>query len=292
MFAHHRRGYPDRIAAQPRRLAAAAAAGAAAFLLYAIAVEPRRLRVRHVELRLPRWPRAYDGFRLALVSDLHAGHPPVDVGYVERVAQLVDREGPDLVALLGDYVDDEAAFASGVNPADVATALARIRAPLGSFAVLGNHDWRTGGEIIRGALREAGIAVLENEARRLRSARVPLWIAGLADATERTPDVAGTLQAVPEDAALIVLSHDPDLFPSIPARAALTLSGHTHGGQVDIPVVRKHVIPSLFGDRYAAGHVAEGDRHLFVTRGVGTSGWPIRFRARPEVVLLTLRPPR
>lgn len=246
--------------------------------------------MRRVELRLHRWPRAYDGFRLALVSDLHAGSPPVDVAYVERVAQIADAEGPDLVALLGDYVDDEAAFAEAVNPADVARALARIRAPLGLVAVLGNHDWRTGGEIVRGALRDAGIGVLENEARRLRSARVPLWVAGLADATERTPDVAGALGDVPEEAALIVLSHDPDLFPAIPDRAALTVSGHTHGGQVDVPVVRKWVIPSLFGDRYAGGHVEEGGRHLYVTRGVGTSGWPIRFRVRPEVVLLTLRP--
>jgi hypothetical protein len=269
---------------------AAGALLAAGVFAYALLIEPRRLRVRHVELRLPRWPRAYDGFRLALVSDLHAGHPPVDADYVERVAQLVDREGPDLVALLGDYVDDEATFASGENPNDVAAALARIRAPLGRFAVLGNHDWRSGGEIVRGALASAGIVVLENQARQLRSARVPLWIAGLADATERTPDVAGTFRDVPEDAALIVLSHDPDLFPSIPERAALTVSGHTHGGQVDVPVLRRRVIPSLFGDRYSHGHVEEGGRHLYVTRGVGTSGWPIRFRSRPEVVVLTLRP--
>ena len=257
-----------------------------------MAVEPRRLRVRRIELRLDRWPGAYDGFRLALVSDLHAGTPHVGVGQVERVAELLDRRGPDLVALLGDYVDDDAAFSETVRPEDVARALARIRAPLGRVAVLGNHDWGTsvGGDRIRGALRDAGITVLENEARLLRSARVPLWVAGLADATHRTPDVPAALADVPDDAALIVLSHDPDLFPRVPSRAALTVSGHTHGGQVDIPVVRRGVIPSRFGDRYAAGHVEEDGRHLFVTRGVGTSGWPLRFRSPPEVVLLTLRP--
>jgi hypothetical protein len=246
--------------------------------------------VRRVELRLDRWPRAYDGFRLALVSDLHAGSPPVDVAYVERVAQAVDREGPDLVALLGDYVDDKAAFAQAVDPADVARALARIRAPLGRVAVLGNHDWHTGGEIVRGALREAGIVVMENEARQLRSARVPLWVAGLADTYERLPDVASALIDVPEEAAVVVLSHDPDLFPSMPERVALMVSGHTHGGQIDLPLLRKRAIPSLFGDRFVAGHVEERGRHLYVTRGVGTSSWPIRFRSRPEVVLLTLRP--
>jgi hypothetical protein len=283
---------PEQRAASAVLRAAVAAAGVAGVGLagYALLVEPRRVRVRRVELRLDRWPRVYDGFRLALVSDLHAGTPHVGVEQVERVARLVNREGPDLVALLGDYVDDHAAFAESVRPADVARALARVRAPLGRFAVLGNHDWITGGERVRGALRDAGITVLENEARELRSARVPLWVAGLADATERVPDVPAALAKVPEDAALIVLSHDPDLFPRVPSRAALTVSGHTHGAQVDIPIARRRVIPSRFGDRYAAGHVEEGGRHLYVTRGVGTSGWPIRFRAPPEVVVLTLRP--
>ena len=246
--------------------------------------------MRHVELRLGRWPPVYDGFRLALVSDLHAGTPHVDVGRVEQVARLVDGEGPDLVALLGDLVDDHAPFAERVAPADVARALARIRAPLGRIAVLGNHDWISGGEGIRSALIAAGIDVLEDQARLLRDARVPLWVAGLADATERSPDVPAALEDVPEHAALIVLSHDPDLFPRVPDRAALTVSGHTHGGQVDIPIARRRVIPSRFGDRYGAGHVEEGGRHLYVTRGVGTSGWPLRFRSRPEVVILTLRP--
>lgn len=274
-----------------RALAAALlGAGGAALGAYALLVEPSRVRVRRVELRLDRWPRVYDGFRLALIADLHAGTPHAGLERVEHVAALADRERPDLVALLGDFVDDEAAFADAVPPADVARALARIRAPLGLVAVLGNHDWRTGGEAVRAALRDAGIDVLENEARLLRDARTPLWVAGLADATERTPDVASALAPVPEEAALLVLSHDPDLFPSIPDRAALTVSGHTHGGQVSIPVVRPRVTPSLFGDRYLAGHVTERGRHLFVSRGVGTSTLPLRFRSPPEVVILTLRP--
>ena len=273
-----------------RELLGAAALGAAAFAAYALLVEPRRLRVRRIELRLDRWPSVYDGFRLALISDLHAGTPHVGVEQVGRIAQLVDREGPDLVALLGDYVDGQAAFAERVRPRDVAAALARIRAPLGQVAVLGNHDWHEGGELIRASLRDAGITVLENQAVRLRSARVPLWVAGLADPSERLADVPGALADVPEQAALIVLSHDPDLFPGVPRTAALTVSGHTHGGQVDVPLVRKKVIPSLFGDRYRAGHVEEDGRHLFVTRGVGTSRLPLRFRAPPEVVVLTLRP--
>lgn len=277
---------PERLLTAAAGLAALAAAGVGA---YALLVEPRRVRVRRIELRLERWPRVYDGFRLALVSDLHAGTPHIGVEEVERVAELVNREAPDLVALLGDFLDDHAAFAEYVEPEKVARALATIRAPLGRVAVLGNHDWRTDGHGVLTAFRAAGLVVLENEALELRSARLPLWVAGLADATERSPDVGAALAGVPDEAALIVLSHDPDVFPHIPPRVALTVAGHTHGGQVDVPVLRRRVIPSRFGDRYDEGHVVEGGRHLFVTRGVGTSAWPIRFRVPPEVVVLTLR---
>ena len=106
------------------------------------------------------------------------------------------------------------------------------------------------------------------------------------------PNVVHALREVPEDEPVIVLSHDPDLFPRIPERVALTLSGHTHGGQVAIPLVRRPMLPSYYGERYARGHVVEGGRHLVVTSGVGTSRWPIRLLAPPEVLLLALRPAR
>ena len=257
---------------------------------WALWVEPRRVVVRRITLRLPRWPARLDGFSIALLSDLHAGAPHVDERKVAHVVALVQRHRPDLVTLLGDYVDHEVAFSSGLAPEPVAERLGRLRAPLGVLAVLGNHDWRADGERVRRALHDAGIRVLEDEAVQLARGPAPLWAAGLADARERDRDPDLVFEGVPDDATLLVLSHDPDLFPRVPSRAALTLSGHTHGAQVDIPVLRRRVIPSRFGDRYAAGHVVEAGRHLFVTRGVGTSTFPVRFRAPPEVVILRLRP--
>jgi hypothetical protein len=137
------------------------------------------------------------------------------------------------------------------------------------------------------ALREAGVAVLENDAMPVGDGR--LWIAGVEDPSHRMPDIATALGRVPAGAPLLVLSHDPDLFPGIPPRAALTLSGHTHGGQVNVPPLRPRIIPSLFGDRYARGHIVEQGRHLYVTSGVGTSTHPVRFARAPEVVVLTLQ---
>jgi predicted MPP superfamily phosphohydrolase len=257
----------------------------AALLWRGLWLEPRRNRVRERTLRLPRWPEELDGLRVALISDLHTGAPHVDAARLERVVEAVGAQRPDLVVLLGDFIDPNVRGGSTVEPQAVAAALGRLRAPLGVFAVLGNHDWQNAGEAIAAALRAAGITVLENEA----VAAGPLYVAGLADLRTREPDIAATLAEVPDDAPVIVLSHDPDLFPQIPERVSLTLSGHTHGGQVAVPLLRRRFIPSRFGERFARGHVEEGGRHLYVTSGLGTSGWPVRLLVPSEIVILTLR---
>lgn len=276
-------------------MAAGAAAGALALAGASVAAralwfEPRRIVVRELELELPRWPSQLDGLRVAMVSDLHAGGPHIDLDRVERVVGVVGSLHPDVFALLGDYLDPEVTFGERIEPEPIAERLGRLRPPLGSVAVLGNHDWADDGPRVAEALRIAGVRVLENDAGRL--ARVPeeLWVAGVADASTRRPDVDRALAAVPDDATVLLLSHDPDVFPRVPDRVALTLSGHTHGGQVDVPLVKRRWIPSRFGERYAGGHVVEGGRHLVISRGVGNSRLPIRLGVPPEVVLMTLRP--
>jgi predicted MPP superfamily phosphohydrolase len=269
----------------------AAAAGAAAGLAAAVAwralwQEPRSDRIRERTLALERWPGALAGLRVAVISDLHAGAPHVDAERLRRLVRAVNRRAPDLVVLLGDFVDPDVHGGSPLRAETVAGALADLRARLGTFAVLGNHDWRNGGERVAWVLRAAGITVLENDA----APAGPLTVVGLADARERRPDVAGALAGVPGDTPVIVLSHDPDLFPLIPDRVALTLSGHTHGGQVAVPWLRRPLIPSRFGERYARGHVVEDRRHLYVTSGVGTTGWPVRLLAPSEAVILALTP--
>ncbi len=264
--------------------AGAVAAGLAAWALW---LEPRRIVVRRPTLRLPGWPRDLAGLRVAVVADLHAGAPHVDLRRVERVVGAVNRAAPDTVLLLGDYVDDRVAFADRVEPEAVASRLGGVRARLGAFAVLGNHDWIEGGRRVARALRDAGIVVLENDAACVAPA---LWVVGLGAAGDRSVDVSGAFAAVPRSAAVLALTHTPDLFPRLPDSVALTVAGHTHGGQVNLPVARPRAIPSRYGDRYDAGHMEEDGRHLFVSAGIGTSRFPVRLRRPPEVAVLTLRP--
>jgi predicted MPP superfamily phosphohydrolase len=263
----------------------AAGAAAAALGYRTFWHEPRRVGLTQARLELPRWPAEVDGLRLGLISDLHTGAPHVPLAQVTRLVARLNREQPDLVALLGDYASPRVLGGRRIAPEPVAQSLGALSAPLGVFAVLGNHDWWVHGRAMGDALAGVGIRVLENAAERTG----PLWVAGLADLREREPSIGKTFGAIPDGDPVLALSHDPDLFPFIPDRVALTLSGHTHGNQVNVPVLRNFVTPSHFGTRYGGGHVIEEGRHLYVSRGVGTSTLPGRFRAPPEIGLLELR---
>jgi predicted MPP superfamily phosphohydrolase len=264
------------------RAVAALAAGAA--LAWAGWIEPRRLVTVRRRLALARWPPALDGVRLGIASDFHAGAPHAGEKKLAQVVERLNEEAPDAILLLGDFIDAHPLWGGRVTPEEIAHELARLRAPLGVFAVLGNHDWKQAGHDMWRALEDAGIEVLENRAVKAGD----FHVAGLADLRCRRPDLPATLATVGPGEPVVLLAHDPDVFPYVPDRVALTLSGHLHGGQVAIPLIRRPAIPSRYGERYARGHVVEDDRHLFVSSGVGTSGLPLRLLAPPEVVVLEL----
>jgi predicted MPP superfamily phosphohydrolase len=266
-------------------LKAAVAAGAAgALAAFVTWIEPRRLVVEHVRLELPRWPRRLSGVRVGVMADLHAGVPHAGRAAIEKWVAAMNAEQPDAVLLAGDFLDAHPFFGGRLAPERVAELLAGLEPP--AVAVLGNHDWSQAGARLYLALERQGIHVLENESVALGDPR--FHVAGLADLRRRRADLPKALVSVPPGEPVLVLSHDPDVFPWIPDEVALTISGHTHGGQVALPVLRRRVIPSRHGERFVRGHVVERGRHLYVTSGLGTSGAPVRLLAPPELVVLEL----
>jgi predicted MPP superfamily phosphohydrolase len=251
--------------------------------------EPRRLVLNESTLELPHWPRSLSGTRVALLSDLHVGSPYWQLPELEQLVRRTNEAHPDLVLLAGDYLINGVRFGRWIDPESMAAVIGKLEAPLGVVAVLGNHDWWNDGHRVRRALEGNGITVLENEARAIERGGERFYVVGLADALTRRVRLDSTLASVPDGAAMLVLAHEPDIFAEVPERVSLTLAGHTHGGQVRLPLLGRLVVPSRYGQRYAAGHVVEDGRHLFVTSGVGTSIFPVRFGVPPEIALLTLR---
>jgi uncharacterized protein len=273
---------------------------------YALAIEPGlRLAVRHYRPALPAWPTGFR-LRVGIITDLHAGGPNMLPRRVEGIVEAMGGLRPDLVVFLGDLSASHRFLTERVPPARSSAILSRLHPPLGLYAVLGNHDWWDDPVIFRAgrlqrpeterALLAADIPVLENRAVRLRSDGRDFWLAGLGSMWafgggfgrwRGIDNLPASLAALTDDAPAILLAHEPDIFPRVPARIALTLSGHTHGGQVRLPGVPLRV-PSNYGDRYAYGHIVEGERHLIVSAGLGTSGLPVRFGVPPEIVLVEL----
>ena len=257
--------------------------------LWAWVIEPARLVQRDHALELPRWPRQCDGLRVDVLADLHIGSPHTGVAKLDRIVREVATGDADMVLLAGDYVILSVFLGTYVPPETVARHLRPLAARKPVYAVLGNHDWWKDGHKVRRALESAGITVLDNEAAAVAVRGCSFWLAGIGDLWEGRPDIARAFAQVPASAPVLALTHNPDVFPQVPARAALTVAGHTHGGQVNLPLIGRPIVPSEHGKDYAIGHIVEDGRHLFVSPGIGTSIAPIRFRVPPEVSRLTLR---
>ncbi|MBX7082781.1 MAG: metallophosphoesterase [Nannocystaceae bacterium] len=278
---------PPRLRRRLLRLALGLVFVAVALAVYGLGIEPGRLRVVETSLPLPSWPASHAGLRVAVLTDLHVGAPHIDLA---RLAQVVDETNaaqPDVIVVLGDLLIDGVAGGHFVEPEPIAEQLGRLRADV-VVAVLGNHDWWFDGPRTIAALEHAGLVVLENRAQAFESDGRRLWIAGISDAWTRGADVDAALAGIDDGAPVLAITHNPDVFPQVPQRVALTLAGHTHGGQIDVPLLGPPVVPSRFGQRYAAGHVIEDGRHLFVGTGVGTSIIPVRIAVVPRIDVLAL----
>ncbi|MEQ1952755.1 metallophosphoesterase [Mesorhizobium sp. CN2-181] len=279
---------------------------------YAFGVEPQLMtRVKRYSLKPPGWPGDLR-LRIVALADIHACRPWMPPERIERLVEQANALEPHVIVLLGDYVAGSRIVTDWVPASEWAPALGELKAPLGVHAVLGNHDWwedriaqdaGQGPTVARSELEKAGVPVLENDAIRLEKDGKPFWIAGLGDQLALRPgrrwgrkgfrgmdDLDATLEKITDQAPAILLAHEPDIFPKVRHRISLTLSGHTHGGQVRL-LGYAPVVPSRFGNRYAYGHVVEDGRHLIVSGGLGCSILPVRFGMPPEIVQIDLGDP-
>ncbi|MBB5052998.1 hypothetical protein HNQ36_002989 [Afipia massiliensis] len=292
------------------RLMAGLGAFGASTTAYGFGVEPARLRVTRYDIAPPQWPADFN-LKIAVITDLHACDPWMSLDRIQGIVDRTNRLKADVVVLLGDYVAGHRQVTRYIPADEWAPVLGGLKAPLGVHAILGNHDWwddktiQRAGEghtVARRALEAAGIPVYENDAQRLTKDGRPFWLAGLGDQLAYLParrfrpvsrigvdDLSATLAKVKDDAPVILLAHEPDVAVRVPARVALQLSGHTHGGQVRL-FGWSPVVPTRYGGKFAYGHSRE-KCDVIVSGGLGCSILPFRLGVPPEIVLVTLGAP-
>lgn len=243
--------------------------------------------VRRASLTMTDWPAGAETLRVAFVGDVHVAGPDMPPSRLRAIVAQVNSLDPDLVLLGGDYVSDKRTATRHYSAREALAPLAQLRPRLGSFAVLGNHDhWRSENDI-RTALKAANIRLLDNGA----ITAGPLRLGGVDDDFTGRADVGRTVAAMRAGpGARVLITHSPDIVPSTPNDISLILAGHTHCGQIRLPLIGAVSYMSDYGERYACGLTIESSKRVITTAGLGTSVLPLRLGAPPEVWLLTLGP--
>ncbi len=283
---------------------------AAAFVLFAVClayayfIEPNRLVVNRFEMKVKSWNPAFDGFRVVLISDVHGGSHNVTKDYLHRIVSAVNHEDVDAIFLLGDYISRDQADHSRLRmpPGEVVDGLKGMRAKYGVYVVLGNHDEAYAADDLLEAFSTTGYNLLNGRLSEIVLAGgEKLRIYGLLDHTNigiwRNYSGNAIRDLAPTDGNgdLIVLQHSPDVVPVVTGELLISpdlkimFAGHTHGGQVWLPIIGAPLVPSMFGQKYASGHVKTAGIDLFVTTGIGTSILPFRFLVPPEIAVVTIR---
>ncbi len=250
---------------------------------YATLFEPNRLKISQARVQMKRLPRRLDGLRIVLMADFHL-FPFTSAELVQQAIHEASALKPDLALFAGDFVYAEAEAAYELSP-----ILAQLNAKLGSFAVLGNHDHVKGAAIVQSALRQSGIEVLNNRGVTLSIGPCGLYLAGVDSMAAGTPDVGAAFAALRSDASTLVLAHEPDTidYYSQYVPIDLQLSGHSHGGQIRLPVVGPIILPP-WGRRYPRGLYQVKDSQLFTSQGIGMVDLPVRVNCPPEIAEITL----
>jgi predicted MPP superfamily phosphohydrolase len=243
--------------------------------------------VREASVAMADWPEGAPRLKVLLLSDVHVGAPDMTPERLAGIVAQANALAPDVVLIAGDFISDKRLSTRLYDYPDALAPLAGLRPRLATLAVLGNHDHWRNADAARAGLAAVGITVLDNSAAEVG----PLAIGGLDDPSTGHADLAATVEAMRRlPGAKLVLSHSPDPFPDLPPDVTLMLAGHTHCGQVSLPLIGPLKTMSAYGKRYSCGRVDEAGKTLIVTAGLGTSGVPVRIGAPPDMWLLTLGP--
>jgi len=248
--------------------------------------EASQIRVRRQTVSVANLPAPFVGKTVAVLADFHHG-PLVGLDFIRRAVGIAQSLAADAYALVGDFAHQGTHTAEQLPPCF--EVLSALSAPLGVFAVPGNHDMQDRGRVYRDAVRKTPVTELTNRAVRVTADGAELWFAGVDDLYWGRPDLTAALSGVPAGAAVVMLAHNPDFAEVSPdPRVGLQLSGHTHGGQIYFPMAGAVWLPSKYGNKYCYGLVNGPASSVFVSRGLGEAGIPMRLNCPPEINVLTL----
>ena len=255
-------------------------------IFWGIFVEPNMLVVRKIDVSLKNWNVEHNSLKIIFIGDLHT--KPMDLNRLKKVVKTINNQKPDIVFSIGDYVNGNS-YKETLYPRVIAKELGKVESKYGFYTVLGNHDYDYNSVRIRKELEKNRIKVLENDTIPLDIDGKRLWLIGIKDFTVCHTNLSKNIKQVSDDEnPVILLTHTPDVFPELGSRVDLTLAGHTHGGQIVIPFYGPIYVPSKYGKKYYKGYFEDKNKKMFVTGGIGTSVFPIRFNNFPEVVILNI----
>ena len=256
---------------------------------YVLLMEPNSFTVETVHLKLPRLARSFSGLRLAQISDLHMGGW-MNAARLQHVVDLILAQEPDILLITGDFlIGRDNLDISNQVVSDLIEPLSRLSGSIPSFAVLGNHDYWTNVETVRHILVSSGITELTNAVSTFKRGQDSLYVCGVDDIWEGVPRLDDVIAQLSDDSTAILLAHEPDFADTRAAtgRFDLQVSGHTHGGQVVLPLVGPPVLPYL-GRKYGSGLYKVGEMFQYTNRGVGMARLPLRINCPPEITLFVL----
>ncbi|MEN6521626.1 MAG: metallophosphoesterase [Armatimonadota bacterium] len=242
--------------------------------------EPRHIELNTYYVPVQNLPQGLDGLRVVQMSDLHLGATTSN-GIISKAVDIANSARPDIVVLTGDFVTYHESASIPLS-----RILSGLHPRIGTYAVLGNHDYDVGKEIVTDALNKCGIQVLVN--RSMQPAR-GLYIVGMDDPHGGKPDAKAAFTGIDENKCYIMLAHTPEQVYRLKDHHGLLLTGHTHGGQVRLPWMSGRMVPGYVNGRYIAGWYLDGELRTYVNRGIGMTNVPIRFRCRPEVTVFVLK---